>query len=984
MALIDRTAYPRLKAKLSAKELEEIYTPTPEEIQFSSRQNRSDGHRLCVLLLLKCFRRLGYFPVIDEIPEPIVRHIAAALYLHGNTKPAAPLQHQLFRYHDSIRVFLSIRSFRTGGMRIASTAMSAAALVMEDPADVINTAIETLVKEKIELPAYRTLDDLARKIRSLVNRRIFTKVHSNLSAEEMKSLDSLLDVESGQKKSALQLIKQLPKRSSLQHFQRLLDHIVRLSNFVDPAHLLQNVPDAKTKYFAALAKSLDASEIREFSPPKRYTCLLALIARAKLKAHDDLAAMYIKRIGTLHRRAKDQLDDLRSQHRQKTEQIVATLSDVIGVLEREPKDEAAGKEIRQLFGADKSLESVRDDCLAINAYSGDNYYPLMWKLYKSHRPTIFRMVKMLSLSSASEDKSLIQALDLVIDMEKKRIDWIEDVIDLSFANERWKRVVIDRSGLVEKINRRNLEVCVFSCLANELKSGDIAMAGSEEYADYRNQLLSWDRCQELLPDYLEQLGFPSDANGFVDQLKVSLTELADKIDRGYPENKQVVIDDSGHPVLKKVVGKVETPSAKALEATVLERLPERNILDVLSNVSHWVGFDRHFGPLSHSDTKIDRPRERYLLTTFTYGCNLGPVQASKHFRGAASPHELSFVNRRHVNSQKLDAANRDIINTYNTLDLPKVWGDGSSAAADGTKYDMHDQNLLAEYHIRYGGYGGIAYHHVSDTYAALFSHFIPCGVWEAVYIIEGLLKNTSDIQPDTIHADTQGQSTPVFALAYLLGIDLMPRIRNWQELKFFRPSKESKYQHIDSLFKDVIDWDLLKTHWKDLMQVVLSISEGKISSATLLRKLGNDSRKNKLYQAFRELGRVVRTKFLLKYISDIELREKITATTNKVESYNQFSKWNFFGGEGIIADNDPEEQEKIVKYNDLISNAIILSNAIDITKILRDLAREGLKFTKDDVAKLSPYQTTHIKRFGDYMLNAEDVPEPILGSLGLF
>src|SRR5258708_17720470 len=84
--------------------------------------------------------------------------------------------------------------------------------------------------------------------------------------------------------------------------------------------------------------------------------------------------------------------------------------------------------------------------------------------------------------------------------------------------------------------------------------------------------------------------------------------------------------------------------------------------------------------------------------------------------------------------------------------------------------------------------GGIGYYHVSDTYIALFSHFIPCGVWEAVYILDGLLKNKSDIQPDTVHADTQGQSTPVFGLAYLLGIDLMPRIRNWKALTLFRPS----------------------------------------------------------------------------------------------------------------------------------------------------------------------------------------------------
>lgn len=105
---------------------------------------------------------------------------------------------------------------------------------------------------------------------------------------------------------------------------------------------------------------------------------------------------------------------------------------------------------------------------------------------------------------------------------------------------------------------------------------------------------------------------------------------------------------------------------------------------------------------------------------------------------------------------------------------------------------MAENNLVAEYHIRYRGYGGIAYHHVADTYVALFSHFIPCGVREAVYLLEQLLQNKSDVQPDTIHADTQRQSTPVFGLAYLLGIQLMPRIRNWKALRFYHPSKEAR------------------------------------------------------------------------------------------------------------------------------------------------------------------------------------------------
>lgn len=205
----------------------------------------------------------------------------------------------------------------------------------------------------------------------------------------------------------------------------------------------------------------------------------------------------------------------------------------------------------------------------------------------------------------------------------------------------------------------------------------------------------------------------------------------------------------------------------------------------------------------------------------------------------------------------------------------------------------------------------------------------------------------------------------------------MPRIRNWQDLVFYRPSKEAVYEYIDPLFGGVIDWSLIKTHWRDLFRVVLSIMAGKVLPSTLLRKLGNYSRKNRLYQAFRELGRVVRTVFLLQYLSDGQLREQITASTNKAEAYNGFSKWLSFGGDGVIAENDPNEQEKRVKYNDLVANAVILHNAVDMTQALRELVREGHTVTSEEVAALSLYLTGHIKRFGDYVLDLGSVPDPI-------
>jgi hypothetical protein len=49
-----------------------------------------------------------------------------------------------------------------------------------------------------------------------------------------------------------------------------------------------------------------------------------------------------------------------------------------------------------------------------------------------------------------------------------------------------------------------------------------------------------------------------------------------------------------------------------------------------------------------------------------------------------------------------------------------VWGSGKSASADGTKWDLYPQNLMSEYHIRYGGYGSIACYLVADYIINLF------------------------------------------------------------------------------------------------------------------------------------------------------------------------------------------------------------------------------------------------------------------------
>jgi TnpA family transposase len=296
-------------------------------------------------------------------------------------------------------------------------------------------------------------------------------------------------------------------------------------------------------------------------------------------------------------------------------------------------------------------------------------------------------------------------------------------------------------------------------------------------------------------------------------------------------------------------------------------------------------------------------------------------------------------------------------------------------AADGTQFDFYDNNLLAGYHFRYRKMGAVAYRHVADNYIAVFGHFMPPGLWEGIHVIDALQQPQLSIQTDTVCSDTQGQSAVGFAFARMFGIRLLPRIRNWKNLKLYRPRANTRYRHLDSLFRETVDWKLLRRHWKDWMQLVLSVQAGRIPASTLIRQLSHRSDVNTLSRFAEQLGNVDRTIFLLEWISNQPMRQEVTAMTNKVEGYHSFSKWLRFGGE-VIAENDPDEQQKYLRYNDLLASAVILQNVIDMSRIIADLRQEGWTITEEDLSLLSPYLTPGVKRFGEYGLDFDRELEP--------
>lgn len=726
---------------------------------------------------------------------------------------------------------------------------------------------------------------------------------------------------------------------------------------------------------------------------KRIALAASLIQSQTCMAYDDLADMYIKICSKMHWTAKRKLEELKLKNQEKTDKLVGLLASIAQSWE-DNTGEHRENAIKDIFDLNHPKEVLKE-CNEHLAYAGNNWLPLLIPYYNSRRKSFFKFIQFSQLQSTSGDKRLECAIEFIKSQKnsKKRKVLIKDYLrltrtdksrtieSLEWIPEKWWELVVgtkktQNTEMPEYLNRKMLELCVFTCVMQELKSGDLFIPQGERFGDWRKELINKKEFQSLLKDYCKRIGLPDRPKDIISTVKNGLIDSIKRTDLGVPENQYLTFDGQNIS-LKKLKRKPEPPGLVLLEKKLEAHLSFTNIPQILIDTDRWIRWTRHFKPISGSQNRLEFPRAKYIGTTFCYGCNLGPSQTARSLKGT-SRKQIAWINDRHITDEGLEKAIVDVVNAYNKYSLPRVWGDGSSASADGTKWDIYEKNLLSEYHIRYGGWGGIGYYHVSDSYIALFSNFISCGVWEGIHILDGTVGNKSEIQPDTLHADTQGQSEAIFGLSALLGIKLMPRIRNWKDLTFHKPEKNFEFQNLEVLFSSQIDWKFIERHLPDMLRVAVSISKGYVMPSTILRRLNSSSRKSKLYFAFRELGRAVRTTFLLDYISDIDLRQKIQSSTNKSEEWNAFIHWVSFGGQSIRK-QDRAGQQKFIRYNHLVSNLIVLHNVVNLTHSLNKISNEGFDLNCDLLSSLAPYRTEGINRFGEYPINEEDPNYDIYG-----
>jgi hypothetical protein len=143
----------------------------------------------------------------------------------------------------------------------------------------------------------------------------------------------------------------------------------------------------------------------------------------------------------------------------------------------------------------------------VSAHHGDNWEVLLHGHLKADRSVMFDVTDVVEPKATSEDSSVLDALAHAKAHRAMVRDFIPDrdadgrTVNVSFATQNWHKAIRDRRRPGHFVRRR-FEAMVFHYLADELRTGDVAVVGAEEYADWSEQLLPWKQVEAKLPEYL--------------------------------------------------------------------------------------------------------------------------------------------------------------------------------------------------------------------------------------------------------------------------------------------------------------------------------------------------------------------------------------------------------------------------------------------------------------------------------------------------
>lgn len=963
-----------MKRDWEIPELQDYWTLQPGELTLLT--SRNDENRLGFALLLKFFQIEGRFPDSKtEIPRKCAAFVAEQIDI-----PVSVFL-KFFDYSTDnktvknqraqIRAYTGFRECTVDDSKKITKWLRNNILPQGNTEEQIRLAVyQRFIELRLEPPERTRIDRLVKSAIASHDKLVLQKIMDKIPKAAIPRLEALLinKEEEPPDSEVLNMsdLREEPGKANVKNIIREMDKLECLRDIRLPKNLLAGLsPNMLTLYKQRVATE-PLREIRRHPDFKKYSQLAIYCQLRAEELTDTLVQMLFQITHGVDKRSenrivKEYVADIR-RVRGKPELLFRIANAAL-----DNPDGTVRDVIFPVVG-EQTLKDLIAEFKSSGSYFTQQVLAKATASYKHHYQRIFpRILRVLDFKSkAPALKPLMKAIKILStkdqldgkDLEKLPIEGVIDKEDKELIYN------VDDAGN-KSVDEGKYRVFMLRKLDKRTKTKESFVPGAKKFRDPDDDLPA--DFENKRAQYYANLDIPINPDDWIKGLQAEMVEALTELNGTIKTNDKVKITSAGKIKLTPLKPQLPPVNLEKLGDELEQRWPQTTILDIFKEAELRIGFTDEFSSVATREV-LDREtiRKRLVVALHAIGTNAGLKRARADQKYA----DLKYIMRRFVTRDAVRNAIRGVVNEIFKVRQVHIWGEGTtSCAADSKKFGSWDQNLMTEWHSRYGGRGVMIYWHVEKNSTCIYSQLKRCSSSEVEAMIEGVLQHCTAMSVDKAYVDSHGQSEVAFAFSFLLGFQLLPRLKGIRREKLNSPGprKAGDYPNLQAIMDKAINWQLIKEQYDEMVKCAVAIKTRTADAEAILRRFTNDNLSHPTYKAFIELGRVLKTIFLCKYLGSEALRREIHEGLNVIENWNSVNGFIHFGQNGKILSNNIEDQELSMLCLHLLQVSLIYVNTLMLQEVLSE-PDWSERMTTADWRGLNPLGHAHVT-YGNFDCN---------------
>lgn len=575
-----------------------------------------------------------------------------------------------------------------------------------------------------------------------------------------------------------------------------------------------------------------------------------------------------------------------------------------------------------------------------------------------------------------EGSRLVRQAQALRDLMVKNATTLPEHFDVSMVDPGWQPLLLSTD---RKKALAALKACVIMSVRRGLKGGKIWLAHSRAHRAREDQLIPQAEWLKRRSSIVSSMSLTTNPDKFLERifskLSNSLQELAAVVEEG-----SVSVDAEGRLSIPNIEALDVDPEVSNTRDSMFKIIGAVQQGHLLVEVDARTGFSEMLlGRKARAEVEL----KSVYGAVIALGTGTDPKTVAKMIPDLQVS-QISAAMRSIEADGRLAKANSRVVDFQQSFPITKLWGDGDKASADSMTVDTSPHLYLSrmEYRRKQPGIG--IYTHVLGSYSLFYNQPIVLNERQASSAVHGVehynaTRREDQLKLSILAVDTHGYTNCAMAVAKLLQFDLCVRLRKLSErMLYLPPSLEELPEALDRLKTGKVSLKKIRQGWDELLRLVASIRDGRLTAREALERLGSAAKGERLFAAADELGKLLRTIFLCDYFSKPAFRREMHSLLNKGESVHQLQRVVHQGRIGTQRARRGSELWAISGAHTLLTNCVIGWNTMKMQQVVDAWKLERHPIEDDWVRRMGPGHSSHINFHGTLAFNVQDHSDALL------